>query len=282
MKKWLNIMVYAGLLMIVLTACGNKADDNSTATTTANTDKKEVTIGATVGPYSDMITKAIQPILESKGYTVKVTEFNDYVQPNKALANGSLDANLFQHQLYLDQFKKDNNLELSALISVPTAPLGIYSKTFDSLESIADGSTIALANDPTNLGRALLLLQDAGLIEVNKDMQPATASEKDITANPKNLVIEPLEAAQLPRTLDSVDVVAIPGNYALASGIDLTTAVKLEDMAENYRNQVVVRTADIDSTFAKDLKEAVQSAAFEQTIDTDFKGFSKPEWMQNR
>ncbi|WP_411347712.1 MetQ/NlpA family ABC transporter substrate-binding protein [Paenibacillus sp. WLX2291] len=281
MKKWATLLVLLTVFGILAAACGNSSEQ-TTSEGAAGGESKQINIGATTGPYSDMITKAIKPILEKKGYTVEVTEFNDYVQPNQALANGSIDANLFQHRLYLEQFTKDNNLELSPLITVPTAPLGIYSSKYKSIDEIADGSTVALANDPTNLGRALLLLQDNKLLEVNKDMQSSTASEKDVSANPKNLVLQPLEAAQLPRTLQSVDVDVIPGNFALSAGIDLNSALQLENMDEQYRNLIAVRTADVDSTLAKDLKEAVQSAEFEQIIDSDFQGFSKPEWMQTR
>ncbi|MFM9279845.1 MetQ/NlpA family ABC transporter substrate-binding protein [Paenibacillus jiagnxiensis] len=280
MKKWLTLIVITGLLS-VLAACGGQQADSGNSASGSEPAKKDIKIGATVGPYSDMVTKAIKPIMEKEGYNVEVVEFNDYVQPNKSLANGSIDANLFQHILYLEQFKKDNKLELSALISVPTAPVGIYSNKFKSIDEIPDGSTVTVASDPTNLGRALLLLKAAGLIDVG-NLDPATVSEKDITSNPKNLKFEPVEAAQLPRTLDSVDAAVVPGNFALSAGMDLNSALQLENVPENYRNQVVVSTANENADFAKALKAAVESPEFEKVIDSDFQGFSKPEWMQNR
>ncbi|BFH16246.1 hypothetical protein J6TS7_45740 [Paenibacillus dendritiformis] len=136
--------------------------------------------GATAGPYSDMLTKAIKPLLEKKGYTIEIVEFGDYVQPNLALSNGDLDANLFQHKIYMDNFAKENKLELTDLIAVPTAPMGIYSSKYKSLDEIADGSTVALANDPTNLPRSLGLLQDAGLLTMKDDIDPLCVSEKDV------------------------------------------------------------------------------------------------------
>lgn len=280
MKKWFTLVLLIGLVT-ALSACGGNASSTDNSSAGENTAKKDLKIGATVGPYSDMVTKAIKPLMEEKGYSVEVVEFNDYVQPNKSLANDSIDANLFQHILYLEQFKKDNGLELSALTSVPTAPVGIYSNTFKSIDDIVDGSTVTVASDPTNLGRALLLLKAAGLIDVG-NMDPATVSEKDITANPKNLKFQPVEAAQLPRTLDSVDVAVVPGNFALSAGMDLNSALRLEDVPENYRNQLVVTTANENVQFAQDLKAVVESPEFEQIIDSDFQGFSKPEWMQNR
>lgn len=277
MKKGLKFVFLLTAIIALLAGCGKK---ENAAEPAKDTGKKDLKIGATAGPYSDMVTKAIKPILEKKGYKIEVVEFSDYIQPNKALANGSLDANLFQHVIYLKKFAADNKLDLTEVISVPTAPLGIYSKKYKSLDEVKEGSTITIANDPTNLSRTLGILQDAGLIKVKKDIDPSKASEKDIEENPKKLVIQPIEAAGLPRTVDSADLAAVPGNFALAAKFDLTTALKLENMPENYRNVVAVKTSDLNAQFTKDLKEAIQSKEFEQTIDTQFKGFSKPEWMK--
>ncbi|WP_456275329.1 MetQ/NlpA family ABC transporter substrate-binding protein [Bacillus sp. AK128] len=260
-------------LLALLAACGGKEDASGTV------EDKEITIGATSGPYSDMVTKAIKPVLEEKGYTIEVVEFSDYIQPNKALANGDLDANLFQHKIYLESFAKEHELDLSEVIIVPTAPMGIYSKEFNSLEDIEDGSAIAIPNDPTNAARALLILQDAGLIKLDESVNPLTVSEKDVVENSKNLVFEPIEAAQLPRAVDSVDLSAVPGNFALAAKMDLLDALVLENMPDDYRNRVVVNTSDLEAQFTKDIKEAVESAEFEAVIDEEFKGFGKPEWM---
>ncbi|MEI7027551.1 MetQ/NlpA family ABC transporter substrate-binding protein [Paenibacillus sp. y28] len=286
MKKRISLLLLVVLALTLLAACGtSKPAEHAGASTNdaAKTEqKKELKFGATAGPYSDMVNKVIKPLMEKKGYTISVVEFNDYVQPNKALASGSIDANLFQHTLYLEKFATDNKLELKSIISVPTAPMGLYSNKFKSLDAIEAGSTLTIANDPSNLARSLLLLQDIGLVTMKKDVNPATASEKDIAENPKNLVIKPVEAAQLPRTVDSTPLAVVPGNFALAAKMDLTKALKLENMAENYRNIIAVKTSDVDSQFAKDLKEVVQSADFEKAIDEQFKGFSKPEWMTKK
>ncbi|EPY12280.1 MULTISPECIES: MetQ/NlpA family ABC transporter substrate-binding protein [Paenibacillus] len=280
MKK--TALILSLILAIgLLAGCGSK--DASTGSGDAKQEEsKAIKIGATAGPYSDMITKAIKPILEKKGYSIELVEFGDYVQPNLALSNGDLNANLFQHKIYMENFAKENKIELSELISVPTAPMGIYSSKFKSLDEVADGSTVAIANDPTNLARTLGLLQDAGLITVNKDIDPLRVSEKDVKDNPKHLVLQPIEAAQLPRAVDSADLSLVPGNFALAAKMNLLDALKLENMPDDYRNRVVVNTADLDKQFAKDLKEAVESAEFEKTIDEQFKGFGKPEWMLKR
>ncbi len=270
MKKWITLIV----LMVtasIIAACGNEQ--------TGSEESKKITIGATTGPYADMVTKAIKPGLEEKGYTVEVKEFSDYIQPNNALAEGDLDANLFQHKVYMENFAKEHGLELSEVIVVPTAPMGIYSNQFSSFDEIEDGSSIAIPNDPTNAARAFLILQDAQLITLDPDADPLTVSEKDVQDNVKNLVFEPIEAAQLPRAVESVDLAAVPGNFALAAKMDLLDALQLENMPDQYRNRVVMNTEDLDSQLAKDIKEVVESGGFEQIIDEEFQGFGKPEWM---
>ncbi|WP_430488987.1 MetQ/NlpA family ABC transporter substrate-binding protein [Rossellomorea marisflavi] len=270
MKKW-TLLLGLAIAVSLMAACGNSSDKK---------DEKDITIGATTGPYSDMVTKAIKPGLEEKSYKVTVKEFNDYIQPNNALAQGDLDANLFQHKIYMENFAKENKIELSELISVPTAPMGIYSDKFDSIDSIKEGSEITIPNDPTNAARAFQILADAKLITLKADNNPLTVSEKDIETNAKNLKFKAIEAAQLPRTVDSVDLAAVPGNFALAADMDLLDALQLENMPDEYRNRVVVNTDDKDSQVSKDIKAVVESDEFEKVIDEEFKGFGKPDWME--
>lgn len=274
MKKLLLAFILL-LSISTVAACGNTEK-------TSEAEKKNVTIGATSGPYSDMVSNAIKPILEKKGYKVKVVEFSDYIQPNIALGNGDLDANLFQHKIYMENFAKQHNLKLSELVVVPTAPMGIYSKKVKSVDKIADGATVAIPNDPVNLARALGVLEDSKLIKIDPNVNPLTASEKDVKENSKNLQFKPIEAAQLPRAVESVDVSLVPGNFALAAKMNLSEALTLENMPDIYRNRVVVNTKDMNSILAKDIKEAVESKEFEKTIDEQFKGFGKPKWMLDR
>ncbi len=274
MKKWLHVLFLLTVIGI-LAACGDSASESA-----EGGKSKEIKIGATSGPYSDMVTKAIKPGLEELGYNVKVVEFSDYIQPNIALDKGDLDANLFQHSIYLENFEKENNMDLSGLIIVPTAPMGIYSNTYDSLEEVKDGATITIPNDPVNAARAFNTLQDEGLLTIDPDAEPLKVSEKDIQENPKNLKFEPLESGQLPRSVDSADLAAIPGNFALAAKMDLLSALALENMLDPYRNVVAVTAKNEDSQLAKDIRAVVESEGFEKTIDEEFKGFGKPDWMK--
>ncbi|WP_223640640.1 MetQ/NlpA family ABC transporter substrate-binding protein [Planococcus sp. 4-30] len=274
MKK-LGFILAASAL--ALAACGGGEESDSAGTTEEAS--KDIKLGATAGPYSDMLSKAIVPGLEEKGYTVELVEFSDYIQPNVALDGGDIDANLFQHTIYLENFEQENGMDLSALITVPTAPMGIYSNQYDSLEAVEDGATIAIPNDPVNGARALLMLQDEGLVELDPEAEVLQASERDVVTNTKNLEFQPIEAGQLPRAVDGSDLAAVPGNFAIAAEMDLLDALALENMPDQYRNVVAVNAENEDSELAADLVEIVESDEFEAVIDEEFEGFGKPEWM---
>lgn len=236
-----------------------------------------ITIGASTGPFSDMVNFAIKPPLEEMGYSVEIIEYTDWVQPNNALHNGDLDANLFQNVTFMEDFNNENGTDLSVLIQVPTAPMGLYSADYDSLEEIENGSEVALPLDPVNTSRGLLTLEDAGLITISEDANTFAIEESDITANPKNLEFVFQDAGQLPRSVDQIGLSLVPGNFALASDMDLADALFLEQMNEHFRNQIVINTSDLDTELADDLVEAVESDFFDEVIEQDFEGFDKPE-----
>lgn len=242
-------------------------------------DPKELVIGTSAGPYADQVRFGIKPILERQGYKVKIIEFNDYIQPNFALAEGSLDANVFQHIVYLTRFATEHKLALSELITVPTAPIAIYSRRHKSLDEARAGSTVALPNDPTNQARALVMLEQLGWIRLKPNTDPVKASEKDIAANPKGVKLLPLEAAQLPRSLQDADYAFVNGNYALASGLKLTEALRREAVSRNYVNLVAVRTADKDKPFARDLADAYRSREFLAWTEKNNPGYAKTDYQ---
>ena len=292
--KRLMTIVATALLVILLAACqsntpqGNTPAENTNGNgasneavqETAKPEREKLTFGVAPGPYGDMILQAIKPELEKKGYKVEVKEFSDYVQPNLALARGDLDANMFQHNVYLENFSKDHNLELSRVIRIPTAATGLYSKKITSLSELKDGAEVTLANDPTNLARSLKFLENNELLKINPNISATQASEKDITENPKNLKITPIEAAQLPRSLDSVDLSAVNGNFAIAAGIQLSSALAMEELIEDHKNLIAVRTEDINAQFVKDIIEIVESENFKNIIEGSdmFRYFQKPDW----
>lgn len=278
MKRWSIVLIT--VLALILAACGGSDDTAETTEEDVEEEKTKLVFGATTGPYSDMVNKAIKPLLEEKGYEVENVEFSDYVQPNNALHNGDLDANLFQHKYYYEAFAEENDMDLSELIIVPTAPMGLFSNKYDSIEEIEDGSTITIANDPTNLSRTLGMLEEFGLLTIADGVDELTISVNDIEENPKNLKIHEVEAAQLPRTVESEDLASVPGNFALAADFDLLEALVLENMPDDLRNRVVVNTKDKDTQWAKDIIEVIESPEFEEIIDEEFQGFGKPEWME--
>lgn len=243
-------------------------------------DKKEIVIGTTVGDFADMVTESIKPYLEQQGYQVKLIEFTDYVIPNIALAEGSIDVNCFQHKPYLDSFSKARNLALSPVTQVPTGPMGLYSGKQLALDQVKSGSRVAIPNDPTNQARALLLLADLGWIELSAEIDPVTASEMDITKNKHGIKLIALEAAQLPRARQDVDFAVINGNYAASSGIAFNEGLFLERSYE-FINWVVVREEDKAASFVQDVIDAYNTDAFKDYAQKRFAGYKYPEsWEQ--
>jgi len=240
-------------------------------------DPKEIVIGTSAGPYADQIKLGIKPILEKQGYKIKLVEFNDYIQPNFALAEGSLDANVFQHIVYLNEFAAKNKLPLADLVKIPTAPIAIYSKKHKTLDEVKEGATVATPNDPTNQARALVLLNQLGWIKLRDKFDPVKASERDIAVNVKKIKLISLEAAQLPRSLQDTDYSFVNGNYALAAGMKLKEALLTEKISANYINLVAIRSADKDKQFAKDLAAAYRSREFLAVTNKYFPDYSKTE-----
>lgn len=270
----------AATLALILAACGGQKDSAPAASAAASSanngvEKKEIVFGTTVGDFGDMVKDQIQPALEKKGYTVKLVEFTDYVRPNLALAEGELDINIFQHKPYLDDFKKEHNLDITEAFQVPTAPLGLYPGKLKSLEEVKDGSTVSAPNDPSNFARALVMLNELGWIKLKDGINPLTASKADIAENLKNIKIVELEAAQLPRSRADVDFAVVNGNYAMSSGMKLTEAL-FQEPSFAYVNWSAVKTADKDSQWLKDVTEAYNSDAFKAYAHKRFEGYKYP------
>ena len=202
-----------------------------------------IKVGATPVPHAEIL-EFIKPALAAEGIELQIVEFTDYVLPNLALSDGELDANYFQHIPYLETFSADHRLDLTVLVGVHIEPMGLYSQRVDSLEDLPQGATVAIPNDATNGGRALLLLQEAGLIRLAEGTG-ITATVFDIVDNPRNIRFRELEAPLLPRALADVDAAVINTNYALEAGlVPLRDALVMEGAESPYVNVVAVRTGD--------------------------------------
>lgn len=278
MQQTLTLKVLATSLLaacLSLAACGDKTAENKTPQNNEPTAKKTILFGTTVGDFGDMVKFSIKPILEKKGYDVKLIEFTDYVQPNLALSNGNIDVNIFQHKPYLDSFKSERNLALSPAFQVPTAPLGIYSGRLQKLEDAKQDMRVSVPNDPSNFARALVMMSDLGWITLKEGINPLTASERDIKDNKYNIQLVQLEAAQVPRSRNNVDFAIINGNYAVSSGVKLTTAL-YQEPSFAYVNWGVMRTKDIDQPWAKDVIAAYNSDEFKDYSHKTFEGYKWP------
>ncbi len=247
-----------------------------------STDSKTVRIGASPTPHK-VILEYAATLMEEKGYTLEITEYQDYVVPNTAVESGELDANYFQHQPYLTNFNEENDTHIVAVASVHYEPFGIYAGKTASIEELADGATIAVPNDGSNEARALYLLEQEGLITLNKDAG-YTATVLDIAENPKNLNIVEVEAAQLPRSLEDVDLAVINGNYAIQAGLNASTdALAVESVdgesAKTYANILCVKEGNEDNEAIKALAEILTGPEVAQFINETFEGAVVPMYQ---
>ncbi len=230
-----------------------------------------VSIGATPVPHAEIL-EFVKPLVAKQGVDLKVIEFNDYVQPNLATADGSIDANYFQHRPYLKAFCDDRGLDLKEAAVVHIEPMGVYSKSIKDLKDLKDGSVVSIPNDPTNGGRALLLLQSAGLITL-EDPTNLAATSLDIKDNPKNLEIKELEAPQLPRSLDEVDISVINTNYAIGANLNpLSDAIYLEKQDSPYVNILVASPESLNKPALKKVIEVLNSDETRKFIEEKYKG----------
>ena len=259
---------------LLLTGCGGGQPSDKPADKPAG--EATIKIGATPAPHAEILEQ-IKPDLKEQGVNLEIVEFNDYVQPNIALNDKELDANFFQHEPYLNDFVKEHkDMKLKNAGGVHVEPMGIYSHKIKDLKELPDGAGVSIPNDPTNGGRALLLLQKAGLLKL-KDGTGADATVQDIADNPKNLVIQEVEAAQLPRTLDDVDISIINTNFALNAQLNpVKDALFIEDKDSPYVNIVTVRDGDENRDDIKKLLAALRSDKVKKFIEDKYKGAIVP------
>jgi D-methionine transport system substrate-binding protein len=236
-----------------------------------------IKVGVTPGPHAQIMEK-VKEVAATKGLDIEILEFSDYVVPNQALNDGELNANSFQHQPYLDNQVADRGFDLVSVAKNVNFPMGVYSKKVKSLEELEDGATVSIPNDPTNGGRALLVLADKGVISVD-EAKGVKVSLADVTENPKNIQIVELDAAQLPRSLDDVAVSVINTNYAIEAGLNpKTDSIAIEGEKAPYVNVIAVRSVDKDAPWVKTLVESYQNDEIKAFIADEFKGAVVTGW----
>ncbi len=234
----------------------------------------KIKIGATPSPHAEIL-EAAKDALKEKGVEIEIVTYNDYVQPNLATDQGQIDANYFQHLPYLEDFNKENNTHVVSVGKIHYEPFGIYAGKSKDLKAIQDGAKIAVPNDTTNEARALLLLEANGIIKL-KDGAGLTATKQDIAENPHNVDIYEVEAAQIPRSLDSVDFACMNGNFAIQANYKPSDALATEDAkseaAQTYANIIAVSEKNKDAEWAKTLVEVLHSKEIQDFINKKYEG----------
>lgn len=239
-------------------------------------DDKTIVVAATPTPHAEILNDVVKQELKKDGYTLEVKELTDYVQPNTLTEEGEVDANYFQHKPYLDDFNKEHGTHIASVAAIHFEPFGLYPGKTKDLKSLKDGAVVAVPNDATNEARALLLLQDAGLIKL-KDPKDIAATPKDITENPKHLEFKELEAAVVPTVLQDVDIAALNGNYALQAKFNPAKDALFSEQADGiaaktYANIIAVKEGNEKSAKTKALVKATTSQAVRDYIDKTYSG----------
>ena len=272
MKKKILALALAGVLVVgALTGCGSSKSESSEK----KTDDKKITVAASATPHAEILEEA-KTLLKDKGYELEVKVFDDYVQPNNVVESGEFDANYFQHVPYLEQFNEEKGTHLVVAGKIHYEPFGIYPGTKKDLKDIAKGDKIAVPNDTTNEARALLLLQDNGIIKL-KDGAGIKATVNDIEENPNNIEIVELEAAQVPRVVNEVAYVVLNGNYALEANYTVKKdALAYEksdsEVAKTYVNVIAVKEGNENSKKIKALVDVLKSDSIKKFINEKYDG----------
>lgn len=293
-----KISYFAAILLAAgaLSACGGSGKTETTAessttesaaettlteteaATEAAAELKKLIVGATPAPHAEILNAA-KEILKDKGYDLQIKEYTDYVQPNLALDSGDLDANYFQHYPYLEQFNQERGTKLVSAASIHYEPFGIYAGKTAAIEELADGARIAVPNDATNEARALLLLEAEGLIKLKEGIG-LNATKLDIVDNPKKLDIMEIEAAQIPHSLQDVELAVINGNYAIQAGLKVSEALATEDAesiaATTYGNVIAIQEGHENDEAVQALVEVLESAEIKAFIESTYEGAVVP------
>ena len=272
MKNFKKLFLLGSVVLsLALTGCGGAKKDDTKAEAPADGDNK-IVIGVSPTPHGEII-EGLKPEFEKEGLDVEVVNFDDYIQPNLQLEAGDLDANYFQHKPYFDSFTEERNIDdLDVLGYVHIEPMAIYSEKYKSVDEIEDGAEIIIPNDPSNGARALILLEDAGLIKL-KDKTNLNSTEKDIAENPKNLKFTAMDAPSIAQVYTDAGAAVINSNFAIGQGLDPTKdSIFLEPTDSPYANLVAIRKEDADKEKFKKFLKVLNSEEAKKFIEEKFKG----------
>ena len=280
MKKLVSLFCTAALTAGLLAGCGGGASstpapqDSAAPAESSSLEGATLRVGASPAPHAEIL-EVVKDILAEQGITLDIVQYNDYVQPNNAVEDGSLDANYFQHITYMNDFNDQNGTHLVSAAEVHYEPMSLYAGKVSSLDELADGALIGVPNDATNEARALLVLQQEGLITL-RDGAGITATINDIVDNPKNLQFSEMEAAQLPLRLADLDMAVINGNYAIDAGLSMDDALATEsadgEAAQAYVNVLAVKEGREDDPAIQALAAALCSDEVKTYIEENYNG----------
>ena len=284
MKKLVSLLLSGALAVGLLAGCGGGTGTSQTpagnsespaaSTETGSLEGTTLKVGATPAPHAEIL-EVVKDILAEQGITLEIVQYNDYVQPNNAVEDGSLDANYFQHITYMNDFNDQNGTHLVSAAEVHYEPMSLYAGKVSSLDELADGALIGVPNDATNEARALLVLQQEGLITL-RDGAGITATINDIVDNPKNLQFSEMEAAQLPLRLADLDMAVINGNYAIDAGLSMDDALATEsadgEAAQAYVNVLAVKEGRETEPAIQALAAALCSDEVKTYIEENYNG----------
>lgn len=280
MRKNLLFVLSIILVLVLLSACGS-GDTNEESTTDDENEnalsEDKLVVGVTGGPH-EQVFELVKEIAAEDGLEIELVTFSDYIMPNTALDEGELDANSYQHKPFMDQYNEDHETNLVSAFPTILSTIGVYSEELTDINDAPEGGTVGIPNDPTNGGRALLIFQEAGLIELDEEVGE-NPTPLDVVTNDLNLEFIELDAAQIPQMLDEVDLAVINGNFATANGLDpLTDSIYTEADGEPYVNYLVVREENADDPVLEKLQEAYYTDEVAEFVLEEFEGAYEPSW----
>lgn len=258
MRRFLLFVSVLIVSMLVLAGCG---DDE------AGEEKTNIKVGVSPGPYSVLFMDVVKPVLEDQGYTIEEVEFNDLLQADIALADGSVDLNVDQHTAYMDNFNENRDGDLVSLTPIPTVPAGIFPGEKTSLDDVEEGDTVGIPNDASNAARAFALLEKAEWITLDDGVEIMNATSEDIVDNPFNLDIVEMDSAQIPRTLSDLDYGVVPGSIVYSSDMDPSIKLLSEDLLEHLELVAVTTEEHEDSQWAQDVIAAYESDEMKEYME---------------